>query len=325
MARVGGRDLGGDAIGESLRRGRREQVSDRGVHRRGGRQVAALERIAMHGRHADPRLGGQERPDVRDPVRGAARGSSERNVREGRADPRVVALVGGEVVPRWAARHVDAAPGRVPTEACVQLGLVSELQSLDRGASDPRHQLAGFGGGDGCAVRLEVDAEDQPRVQLVRERGGDACERGGEAVPDPSGLADAGDGPPGPVGGITADPYHWSLTGREVADQLYEHRIDRLRVKARVLLHGRILEREAQKPGRNWPPGGAVAHGERQHGLGRVCAAPLPALAGARTARVDQAGRDRDRDRQQDEQDSRARAGAPAHGPHAPIPRRGLC
>ena len=63
----------------------------------------------------------------------------------------------------------------------------------------------------------------------------------------PPGLAQAGDRVPRPVGAVAADPEHRGLIRREVADQLQEHRVDRLGVASGVRDDRGVLERQSQK------------------------------------------------------------------------------
>ena len=58
----------------------------------------------------------------------------------------------------------------VPATGGVKLGLVPELERLDRPAPDRTEQCLRFGRSHRLAVRLEVDGKDQMGTDRLRER-----------------------------------------------------------------------------------------------------------------------------------------------------------
>ncbi len=300
MSRVRDADVRHDAVREALRCRRREKVRDRRVLGVGRRDEAGLERIFVEGRDPHPRLRVEEAREVGNPVRAAGRRPDQRELGERAADPREVLQVVREVVARRTAGDVRAVRQAVVREASVQLGLVAGLEPIDRAPADPVHERPRLGGGVGRAVELEVDSEDHAGPERLRQRRHDPHPVPRQRVAGARRLAHARDRPPCPVARVAADPEVRRLAGREVAHELDEHRIDRVRVIARVLGDCRVLDRQPEEPGRDRAARRA-ADGQRQRPGGVRGAAGGrrgdrgdPLLSRARSPRRAQGDGDRD-------------------------------
>ena len=254
----------------------------------------------MEGRDPHLRLRVEEAREVGNPVRPAGRRPDQRKLRERSADPREVLQVVREVVARRTAGDMRPVRQAVEREASVQLGLVAELEPFDRAPADPVHERPRLGGGVGRAVELEVDSEDHAGPERLRQRGHHLHPVPRQRVADAGWLLHPGDRPPRPVARVAADAEVRRLTGREVADKLDEHRVDRVRVLAGVLGDRRVLDRQPEEPGRDRaarraadaqqqrPRGGRGAAGARRGDRGG------PLLSRARSPRRAQGDGDHD-------------------------------
>ena len=139
-----------------------------------------------------------------------------------------------------------AAPG---VEAAEDVGLVAELERLDRARRHPRQQLSRLGHGHLHAVGPEVDAHDQAGVHRLRERAGDGGPTRSQRLSHAARMAHAGHRPPPPIGGVAPDSHLRRLPRRKVAHQLLEHRVDRARIAAGVAPHRLVLDPHAEESG----------------------------------------------------------------------------
>ena len=209
-----------------------------------------------------------EASQLRQPVGRSDRGAGERHPGQRAFDLRVIGQVAVKAPVGRAARYLVALGVLVPAIAVIQLRLVAELERLHPAWADPRLKRTGLCSGELGVVSLEVDPQDELRVQVRGERMGDLQPKRGEADPDPARTVDGRDWPPRPVGAVAADPDRRLLSGADVADQLQEHRVQRGGVDAGVRLDGREFERQAEKAGPD------LVHGLRspdRHGRGRRC------------------------------------------------------
>ncbi len=140
---------------------------------------------------------------------------------------------GVEVVAVGAPEVSDAAQ-HVPREAAVELGLVADLETLDPLDAERAEERSRLGGGEVRIVGLEVDPDDRLSVEGRGERVGDAEPAGRDVIPDTGRPLEASVRVPRPVGRVATDSQLRGLAGREVAQQLHEHRVDRSRIRASV-------------------------------------------------------------------------------------------
>ena len=163
---VGEPDARRDALRKADRGGAGEQLRDRD---RVG-LLAAFQRILVQGQQPHARVPRKEPAEQRSPVRRAHRRPRERHPpRQRTGDPRKVRHQITKAPVRRAA--IDALPVRqpIPRERTVELGLVAELKRPDPLAPDPAQQRSRLVPRDRGAVSLEVDAEDQTRVDCLGE------------------------------------------------------------------------------------------------------------------------------------------------------------
>ena len=103
----------------------------------------------------------------------------------------------------------------VPAEHRIQVGLVADLERVDVLAPDPGHERPALGGGDRGPAGGEVDAEDQLRAQVGRQRLGRAQPAGRDRVVDARRAGSSPQRPPAAVGAVAADPDDRLLIGRQ--------------------------------------------------------------------------------------------------------------
>ncbi len=187
-----------------------------------------------------------------DPVRPAGGRPGERDPRQRWPVAGEVVQVVGEVIAGRAAGDVQAVRVDEPREASVQLGLVAELERLDGAAADA--------GARACWPRRRrrpvVVSRSIPRISSAPSSCASAAvtcnHRSSSVNRTPRGLAR-----PAPATTTSRCCPRRSADGalvrREVADQLLEHRVDRLRVGAGVRRDRGILERQPEEPGRDRP------------------------------------------------------------------------
>ncbi len=150
-------------------------------------------------------------------------------------------------------------PAVVPREAVVARRLVPDLEAPERMRSELRQERARLRDRDRGHARLEVDPHDHPRVKVSRKPASHSQPARRQGVADTGRAPDSGRRPPGGVAAVAPDSQHRRLPRREVADQLLEHRVHRVRIPSRVPRDGRVLQRQSNESGRDLSPDGVPA------------------------------------------------------------------
>jgi hypothetical protein len=162
----------------------------------------------------------------------------------------------------------------------VEVRLVADLQARERAPERPRvgRRLGTIQRG---RVGGEVEPEDHPRVDRVRQRPGGGQPPRGQLIAGVGGRAgDPRRGQPRLVSRVAADPQHRRLPGAEVAHERLKDGVDRVRVGAGVGPDRVELDREAEEAARDRAPGAAEGERGARRGGRRPTGGRAPATAG---------------------------------------------
>ena len=216
---------------------RREQMGDRREGRRGRVGDARLQGVGVGVEDADPARRGGERGERRQPGRAQRVGAGDRGAAGERtqgapeAGEEVADVVAGgsrehrrpDMVAIPGDPHAVAHP--VPRRPRVEAGLVADDERLQPAAADPPQQLVRLVAADPRRTGLEVDADDQVRVQGPGQRARVTGPGRRERAGDPRRGRHPAHRPPRPVGALPADAQHRAPGRGEVAHERHQHRV----------------------------------------------------------------------------------------------------
>ena len=184
---MGGGHIWRDLLGHADRRPVVQQVRDRGIAGIARVREARAQRIAVQRQQLEPGFG------VHEPRQPAQPGElRERRPGHGRRGdrgppPRELLDESFQVVAVAAGEEHAAVAVPVPGEQPVDIGLVADLEGLDRASPHPGQQRPRLGGRDRGPSTGQVHAHDHPRPERLGQRVGGPHPAVVQAVGDPTG------------------------------------------------------------------------------------------------------------------------------------------
>ena len=161
----------------------------------------------------------------------------------------------------------EVRPGVVPADRAEHLGLVADLERADVPGADRRHPL-GLVGEQSPVVGLEVETEDERAAGRADRAPGDVDPVGAEREAQAAEMLQVRGLEPAPVAAVPTETQRRPAVGRELAQQRDEQGIDVARVAAGVLAESRLLDAQADEPGRDRSADWGAGDGHEIGGLG---------------------------------------------------------